>query len=30
LLALVFFFTGPGRYSLDHYLFKPKPDTDNA
>jgi uncharacterized membrane protein YphA (DoxX/SURF4 family) len=24
LLALVFFFTGPGRYSLDHYLFKPK------
>ncbi len=25
LLALVFIFTGPGRYSLDHYLFKPKP-----
>lgn len=24
LLALVFIFTGPGRYSLDHYLFKPK------
>lgn len=24
LLALVFFFTGPGRYSLDHYLFKSK------
>lgn len=24
LLALVFFFTGPGNYSLDHYLFKPK------
>ncbi len=30
LLALIFIFTGPGRYSLDHYLFKPKPDTDNA
>ena len=25
LLALVFFFTGPGKYSVDHYLFKPKP-----
>lgn len=24
LLALIFFFTGPGRYSLDHYLFKSK------
>lgn len=24
LLALGFIFTGPGRYSLDHYLFKPK------
>jgi putative oxidoreductase len=24
LLALVFIFTGPGRYSLDNYLFKPK------
>ena len=24
LLALVFFFTGPGRFSFDHYLFKPK------
>ena len=24
LLALVFFFTGPGRYSLDQYLFKSK------
>lgn len=30
LLALIFIFTGPGRYSLDHYLFKSKPDTDNA
>lgn len=24
LLALIFFFTGPGNYSVDHYLFKPK------
>lgn len=24
LLALVFFFTGPGKYSLDHYIFKSK------
>ncbi|MBL7746747.1 MAG: DoxX family protein [Chitinophagaceae bacterium] len=24
LLALVFFFIGPGRFSFDHYLFKPK------
>ena len=24
LLALIFFFTGSGKYSVDHYLFKPK------
>ena len=24
LLALVFFFTGPGRLSVDHYLFRKK------
>jgi len=24
LLALVFFFTGPGKYSIDHILFTKK------